>query len=56
MKWKFDCEKCNSRLSYNEKHDAEYCDKCNKWSENTCEDKKCTYCINRPKRPIKSSS
>lgn len=46
------CEKCNSKLSYNEKWDSYYCYKCNVWTEKQCDDPKCFYCPNRPEKPV----
>jgi len=46
------CHDCFTALSYDEKFDACYCDKCNEWREEACEDPTCEYCDPRPKRPL----
>ena len=45
------CETCGSEKLYNKKHDALYCELCNKWIEEKCSDPKCEFCQNRPKKP-----
>jgi len=45
------CKECIGRLSYNERYDSFYCDKCNIWQEKACGDEKCWYCKDRPQRP-----
>lgn len=44
-------EKCKHKLKYNERFDAYYCSKCDRWQEKECDDKKCFFCVPRPERP-----
>lgn len=50
------CPNCETSYSYNEKHDAYYCEKCNFWSEKNCGDKNCYFCADRPEKPIKEKN
>jgi len=46
------CKKCNKQtVKYSNKHDAYYCENCNKWLEKVCDDKTCKFCKGRPKTP-----
>lgn len=45
------CKKCNQKTLYNEKYDADYCDKCDEWIDKECNDLMCSYCISRPSKP-----
>lgn len=47
------CKKCGTTNCYNEKYDAYFCSKCNKWLESVCRDPNCDYCTERPKKPMK---
>jgi hypothetical protein len=42
--------KCN--LIYYEDFDAYFCPQCNNWTESKCSDPDCTYCPNRPEKPL----
>lgn len=46
------CQNCQNQLSYNERYDAHFCEKCNEWKEKNCSDSKCFYCISRPQKPM----
>lgn len=52
--WK-NCPHCFSckitNIIYIEKYDALACLNCNLWLEETCEEKNCEYCQDRPKHP-----
>lgn len=45
------CEKCGTIKSYSEQYDAYYCESCNIWLENVCNDYECDYCNARPEHP-----
>lgn len=47
----FVCSKCNEELSFNEKHDSYYCEKCDEWAEKKCKDDVCCFCFDRPEHP-----
>lgn len=42
---------CEENKTYSKEYDAYYCQTCNEWLEDTCTDRDCYYCINRPSRP-----
>jgi hypothetical protein len=48
---KHSCPKCKGIKNYSKEYDAYYCEKCNAWLEDVCDDPKCEYCVNRPKNP-----
>lgn len=39
-------------LVYYEDFDAYFCAQCNNWTESKCSDPDCTYCPNRPEKPL----
>lgn len=41
----------NCVASHSEEYDAYYCETCNKWLEDKCDDPTCEFCINRPVTP-----
>lgn len=45
------CEQCGSERQYSNKYDAYYCELCNKWLEETCDDVECDFCPTRPEKP-----
>jgi hypothetical protein len=47
------CEAVNTK--YNERYDAYYCLICGQWLEKACDDPKCWYCNDRPKKMIKKN-
>jgi len=47
------CKRCSFIVSYSEKFDAYYCERCNIWLEGKCVDPFCSACTSRPIRPIK---
>jgi len=49
------CTKCENTITYSEKFDAYYCEKCNLWLEERCVDPLCKLCKQRPIRPINKS-
>ncbi|MDD3927094.1 MAG: hypothetical protein PHT33_10615 [bacterium] len=46
------CPQCGHRQIYHEDYDAEFCPICNIWLISACTDKKCSYCKDRPKKPL----
>lgn len=46
------CSKCKFTLVYYEDFDAYFCPKCNEWKEAKCSDPTCSYCTNRPDKPL----
>jgi len=47
------CVRCGLEISYSEKFDAYYCERCNIWLEEKCIDPLCSVCTIRTIRPIK---
>lgn len=47
---------CNKTQQYSKKYDAYYCEQCNIWLEDKCNDPECEYCPSRPETPIQSVS
>jgi hypothetical protein len=45
------CPNCNSERQYSNKYDAYYCELCNIWLEEKCEDEGCDFCVERPEKP-----
>ena len=41
----------HTELSYDEDHDAYFCELCNIWGEAACGDRRCHYCARRPAVP-----
>jgi hypothetical protein len=48
--------KCGSEKKYNEIYDSIYCELCNKWLEEKCNDEKCEYCAERPDTPSQAET
>lgn len=47
------CKKCHElSLVYSIAYDAHYCPACNIWLEQNCNHPSCSYCRNRPEKPI----
>jgi hypothetical protein len=44
-----DCEK---NAVHSEEYDAYYCESCNKWLEDKCDDAECEFCVLRPDTPM----
>lgn len=42
---------CGKTKSYSTEYDTYYCENCNKWLEDTCSDRNCYFCNNRPLFP-----
>ena len=42
---------CQETKKYSEEHDCFYCDTCNKWLEDKCDDPICEFCTTRPESP-----
>jgi hypothetical protein len=45
------CADCGTEKRYDPVHDAIYCELCNKWLEEKCDDSGCEYCAGRPEKP-----
>ena len=45
---------CLGSPKYNQKHDANYCPKCDSWLEKVCDDINCSFCKDRPEKPIEA--
>jgi hypothetical protein len=45
------CDECGVKLLLCMLWDAYYCDRCNRWREDVCDDAACRFCTERPKRP-----
>jgi hypothetical protein len=46
------CSTCGSEKQYNDEYDSYYCELCNKWLEEKCNDSECGFCTTRPEKPI----
>ena len=46
------CKECDTSLEYNQEYDSHYCPVCNIWAEETCDDKHCKFCKDRPEKPM----
>jgi len=42
----------NCKKAYSEQYDAYYCETCNKWTEDKCDDPECEFCLARPATPM----
>lgn len=47
---------CNDTKSYSEKYDCYYCESCNNWLEDTCDDPNCEFCKDRPLTPKENNN
>jgi hypothetical protein len=45
------CPVCGEPQWFDEKHDAEFCARCDEWRIKVCGDGGCDYCRDRPARP-----
>lgn len=45
------CPTCGTVKLYNADFDSFYCESCNKWSEDICNDRECLFCKTRPLTP-----
>jgi len=47
------CPKCESELDvkYSGTYDAHYCETCDIWVQDICEDSDCEFCVGRPDKP-----
>ena len=48
------CSQCKSNLVYYDDFDTYFCPNCNSWTESTCNDPHCKYCLNRAEQPLSS--
>ncbi len=46
------CKKCGNPRIYYDDYDSFFCAYCNVWLESKCGDPFCSYCKNKPKKPI----
>jgi hypothetical protein len=46
------CDKCSTKLIYNDTFDSDLCPSCNEWKESECEDRNCDICVGKPKIPL----
>lgn len=46
------CNRCGVRTEYSMDHDAHFCRRCNRWTEQGCSDPNCDICPKRPERPL----
>lgn len=49
------CE-CSSKKKYSEEYDCYYCESCNIWLEDECDDTGCEFCKDRPDKPVNKSN
>ena len=45
------CPDCGAPVSYSSEYDAYYCESCDQWLEEACDDPFCEFCAHRPERP-----
>jgi hypothetical protein len=45
------CPTCGIRTSYAADFDSFYCEPCNEWLEDICNDRECLFCTTRPLKP-----
>ena len=45
------CPKCRTPKSYIADFDSFYCESCNDWLEDICNDRECLFCRTRPLTP-----
>jgi len=43
---------CEESKGYSAEYDAYYCESCNKWLEDRCDNAECEICIGRPPTPL----
>ena len=46
-----ECPECGSPNKYSAEYDTYYCERCNLWLEEKCNDPECQYCNKRPAYP-----
>ena len=46
------CNRCGLPWEYNPDYDASFCRRCNRWLEAGCRDPNCSFCANRPAKPV----
>lgn len=49
------CPKCETPKTYSSTYDAYYCEQCNEWLEDICNDRSCAFCNSRPLKPNNDS-
>ena len=45
------CPTCGDITSYTVEFDSFYCQSCNEWLEDICNDRECSFCKTRPAKP-----
>ena len=45
------CPKCGVDKTYSKKYDSYYCQPCNEWLDDICNDRECLFCRTRPVTP-----
>lgn len=45
------CEACGSVLILDYTYDSYFCESCDTWAENKCNDEHCLFCVDRPDKP-----
>lgn len=48
----YKCQKCNNPTFHDEQWDSYFCAICNFWNESKCGADDCSYCVNRPDKPL----
>jgi hypothetical protein len=51
MSRRHQCPSCFGTRAYSFRFDAFYCERCDRWLEEACEDKRCIFCAERPELP-----
>lgn len=49
----YTCDICKEELKWCAIHAAHYCDRCNRWIQETCGHPACDFCNGRPEKPLK---
>lgn len=47
----YKCPKCSITKNYSKEYDCFYCQSCNEWLEDICNNSDCEFCKNRPLTP-----
>ena len=47
---------CELTQKYSVEYDTYYCEECNKWLEDTCDDRECLFCPSRPLTPVNKTA
>ena len=46
------CNRCGAKTEYHPDYDAQFCRDCNRWTEQGCGQSQCSFCGDRPEKPL----